>query len=182
VGLASQDHRDQGILGYEFMISNGQSGPYSWWESQQFPNPGSPWAGTHPEAGNGSSPHAWGMANANLVLLDSLVAQRSGGTLIVGRGVPASWTRTGQVIKLANVPVAGGARIGLTITTRGDAVTLTLTGSRLAAAVDFELPVFAGNIARASAGTVDQATGVVTLPATTRTVTVVLRSGVGATA
>jgi hypothetical protein len=176
-GLASHDHRDQGILGYEFMISNGQSGPYSWWESQQFPNPGSPWAGTHPEAGNGSSPHAWGMANANLVLLDSLVAQRSDGTLIVGRGVPASWTRTGQVIKLANVPVAGGGRIGLTITTRGDAVTLALTGSRLTAAVDFELPAFAGNIARSSAGTVDRASGVVALPATARTVTVMLRSG-----
>ena len=67
-GLASADHRDQGILSYEFMISNGQSGPYSWWESQQFPNPGSPWTGTHPEAGNGSSPHAWGIANANMVL------------------------------------------------------------------------------------------------------------------
>ncbi len=58
-GLASARHRDQGILSYQFMISNGQSGPYSWWESQQFPNPGAPWTGTHPEAGNGSSPHAW---------------------------------------------------------------------------------------------------------------------------
>ena len=58
-GLASQDYRDQGILSYQFMISSGQSGPYSWWESQQFPNPGSPWAGVHPENGNGSSPHAW---------------------------------------------------------------------------------------------------------------------------
>jgi hypothetical protein len=175
-GLASRDHRDQGILSYEFMISNGQSGPYSWWESQQFPNPGSPWTGTHPEAGNGSSPHAWGMANANLVLLDSLVAQRSNGTLIVGRGVPASWIQPGKApIKLANVPVAGGKRIGLTITTHGDAVTLTLTGSRLTAGVQFELPAFVGNIVKASAGTVDQAAGVVTLPATARTVTVTLR-------
>ena len=90
-GLASTHYRDQGILSYEFMIANGQSGPYSWWESQQFPNPGSPWAGTHPEAGNGSSPHAWGMANANMVLLDSLAAQRADGSLIVGRGVPGGW-------------------------------------------------------------------------------------------
>jgi hypothetical protein len=56
-------------------------------------------------------------------------------------------------------------------------VTLALTGSRLTAAVDFELPAFAGNIARSSAGTIDRASGVVTLPATARTVTVVLRSG-----
>jgi hypothetical protein len=179
-GLASRAHRDQGILSYQFMIANGQSGPYSWWESQQFPNPGSPWAGTHPEAGNGSSPHAWGMANANLVLLDSLVAQRSNGTLIVGRGVPASWIRAGQApIRLANVPVAGGKRIGLTITTHGDAVTLALTGSRLTAGVQFELPAFVGNIARSSAGTFDPISGVVTLPASARTVTVTLRRAGG---
>ena len=88
VGPGQPNHRDQGILDYEFMIENSQSGPYSWWESQQSPNPGSPWTGTHPESGKGASPHAWGMANANLVLLDSLVAQRADGGLIVGRGVP----------------------------------------------------------------------------------------------
>ena len=32
-GLASQHHRDQGILNYQFMIANSQSGPMSWWES-----------------------------------------------------------------------------------------------------------------------------------------------------
>jgi len=29
-GLASNHYRDQGILGYQFMIANTQSGPYSW--------------------------------------------------------------------------------------------------------------------------------------------------------
>ena len=110
------------------MIANGQSGPYSWWESQQFPNPGSPWTGTHPEAGNGSSPHAWGMANANMVLLDSLAAQRADGSLIVGRGVPDAWVASGQVISLANFPTTDGHHLGLTIRTSGAAVTLTLTG------------------------------------------------------
>jgi hypothetical protein len=103
-GLASAKHRNQGILSYQFMITNGQSGPYSWWESQQFPNPGAPWTGTHPEAGNGSSPHAWGMANTNLVLLDSLVAERADGSLIVGRGVPSAWLGSSQPISLAKVP------------------------------------------------------------------------------
>jgi hypothetical protein len=118
-GLASSDYRDQGILSYQFMVANGQSGPYSWWESQQFPNPGSPWTGTHPEAGNGSSPHAWGMANANMVLLDSLAAQRSDGSLLVGRGVPDSWTSSGQVISLANFPTTDGRHLGLKISTSG---------------------------------------------------------------
>ena len=38
----------------------------------------------------------------------------------------------------------------------------------------FELPAFVNNIATASAGTVDQGTGTVTVPAGTRSVTVVL--------
>ena len=64
-----------GHPGYEFMIAHTQSGPYSWWESASAPSAASPWIGSHPAAGRGSSPHAWGIANANKVLLDSIVAQ-----------------------------------------------------------------------------------------------------------
>jgi hypothetical protein len=177
-GLASNDYRDQGILSYQFMVANGQSGPYSWWESQQFPNPGSPWAGTHPEAGNGASPHAWGMANANMVLLDSLAAQESNGSLIVGRGVPDSWVSSGQVISLANFPTVSGRHSGLSIRTSGQAVTLTVSGDQPAGAVLFQLPAFVGNIASASAGTVNEKTGTVTVPATVHSVTVHLTRAV----
>jgi len=173
-GLAGSDYRSQGILSYQFMIANGQSGPYSWWESQQFPNPGSPWTGTHPEAGNGSSPHAWGMANANMVLLDSLAAQRADGSLVVGRGVPSSWMSAGKLISLANFPTVAGRHLGLAIRSSGSSVTLTLSGQAPAGPVLFQLPAFVGNIAHASAGTVDEKTGTVTLATTVRTVTVQL--------
>ena len=93
-GLASTGHRDQGILGYTFMVTHTQSGPYSWWESASAPSTTSPWIGSHPAGGQGSSPHAWGIANANKVLLDSLAAQKSDGDLVVGRGVPDSWLAT----------------------------------------------------------------------------------------
>ena len=156
------------------MVANGQSGPYSWWESQQFPNPGSPWTGTHPEAGNGSSPHAWGMANANMVLLDSLAAQRSDGSLVVGRGVPDSWVSSGQVISLANFPTTDGRHLGLSIRAHGNVVTLTLTGDQSAGPVLFQLPAFVNNIVHASAGTVNDKTGTVTLGATVTSVTVQL--------
>ena len=178
-GLAGQAYRDQGIVSYEFMVSNGQSGPYSWWESQQFPNPGSPWTRNHPESGNGSSPHAWGIANANMVLLDSLAAQRSDGSLVVGRGIPDSWVRAsgggnGQVVSLADFPTVGGKHAGLTIRASGSTVTLTLSGDQPPGPVLFQLPAFVGNIARASAGTVDDKTGTVTLAPTVRSVTVQL--------
>ena len=38
-GLASVTHRDQGILDYQFMVANSQSGPLSWWESSERPGP-----------------------------------------------------------------------------------------------------------------------------------------------
>src|SRR5260370_41941514 len=69
-GLASNTYRDQAILSYEFMIRNTQSGPYSWWESASAPNSASPWVGRHPGTGQGSSPHAWGMATAHKAPLD----------------------------------------------------------------------------------------------------------------
>ena len=174
-GLASAQHRDQGILSYQFMIANGQSGPYSWWESQQFPNPGSPWVGTHPEAGNGSSPHAWGMANANLVLLASLAAQKADGSLIVGRGVPGSWLTRNQPISVANMPTTDGHHLGLTIRGSGSTITLTLSGHSPAGPVLFQLPAFVNNIANASVGTVNESTGTVTLSPSVRSVSVQLK-------
>jgi hypothetical protein len=59
------------------------------------------------------------MANAKMVLLDSLAALRSDGSLVVGRGVPDSWVQGGQVISLANLPTTDGRQAGLTIRTSG---------------------------------------------------------------
>ncbi len=55
------------------------------------PEPGRA-VGRHPPGGGQRVGAARvGIANANLVLLDSLVAQRADGALIVGRGVPNAW-------------------------------------------------------------------------------------------
>jgi hypothetical protein len=178
-GLASAHHRDQGILSYQFMVDRTQSGPYSWWESASAPTTATPWIGVHPAAGQGSSPHAWGIANANKVLLDSLVAQRADDTLVVGRGVPDAWLAPGQTISVANFPTTNAQRAGVNISSTGDSVTLTLTGSVWSDAVLFQLPVFVGNIATAGAGTIDETTGTVRLPAGARTVTVRLRHAAG---
>jgi hypothetical protein len=188
-GLAAPGaaHRDQGIVDYEFMISHTQSGPYSWWESSSAPA-ASPWVGTHPAAGQGSSPHAWGMAGADKVLLDSLVAQRTDGDLVVGRGVPPSWLRPGTTIAVTNFPTTDGHRAGVTIKSAEgashpgshghpspEALTFTFTGSTPAGHVLLELPSFIDDIAHASAGTVDETAGTVTLSPSVRRLTVFLR-------
>jgi hypothetical protein len=173
-GLAGTQFRDQAIRSYQFMIAHTQAGPLSWWESTGRPTVRSPWVGSHPTAGQGSSPHAWGMANANKALLDSLVAQRADGVLVVGRGVPDAWVADGRRIAVTNFPGLAGARLGVDITTHGDAVTLRITG-RPAGDVLFQLPAFLSDIASVTAGSYDSAAGTVTLPPTAHQVTVVLR-------
>ena len=153
------------------MIANSQSGPYSWWESSSAPSATTPWTGSHPATGQGSSPHAWGIANANMVLLDSIAAQSADGTLIVGRGIPNDWIASGKPIEVTNFPGANGARLSVKITGGDRSVTLTL-GGPAPKAVLFQLPVFVNDIASASTGTVTQKTGTVRLPAGTDTATV----------
>jgi hypothetical protein len=173
-GLASQGHRDQGVLNYEFMLANSQAGPYSWWESSSAPDPASPWVGRHPGSGQGAAPHAWGIAGSNKTLLDSLVAQSVSGSLVVGRGVPPAWLATRRPISVANFPTSGGRRLGLTIDGSGRRITLTLHGTA-SGPVLFELPSFVRNVASTTSGTVDRSAGLVTLAPTVRSVTVTLR-------
>ncbi len=174
-GLASSHHRDQGILDYEFMVHNSQSGPYSFWESSTAPSAGTPWIGRHPAAGQGASPHAWGIAGANKVLLDSLVAQQSDASLLVGRGVPADWLEGRKEIDVTNFPTTGGRRLSLTIRSGDRSVTLALRGQAPEGRVLLQLPSLVDNIASASNGTIDEGTGTVTLDGRTRSVTVGLR-------
>ncbi len=72
----------------------------------------------------------------------------------------------GQVISVANFPTTDGKHIGLTIRSSGAAVKLTLSGDEPSGPVLFQLPALVGNIAHASAGTVDEKAGTVTLPGT----------------
>lgn len=55
--------------------------------------------------------------------------------------------------------------MGASITTTGSTVTLALSGAAPSGGVAFEIPAFVNHIASASAGTVDNANGVVTLSA-----------------
>jgi hypothetical protein len=174
-GLASVRHRDQGILGYEFMINDDQSGPFSWWESSSAPSSADPWTGTHPAAGQGSAPHAWAISEANKVLLDSLVAQRADGTLVVGRGVPPQWLRRRAPISVTNFPTLDNHRLGLEISSRGLSIRLALSGQSPSGPVLFQLPSFVDDIATTSSGRVNESTGTVTLSSHTRSVTVELR-------
>ncbi len=162
------------------MIANTQSGPYSWWESSSAP-PGhaTAWAGIHPASGQGAAPHAWGMANANMALLDAVATQQSNGDLIVGRGVPARWLAAGHPFGLTNFPGLDGQRLGLRISATATSLTLTMSGAPESGAILLEVPGLTHNVKSASVGTVDEATGVVQVPGSARTVTVKLDHRIG---
>ena len=86
----------------------------------QAPDPASPWVGSHPTAGAGASPHAWGAADANLVLLDSLIAERGDGALIIGRGSAKSrGLATATPSRWPTCRSPAEHRMGLNITTTG---------------------------------------------------------------
>ncbi|MGW6201993.1 hypothetical protein ACWF0M_37965 [Kribbella sp. NPDC055110] len=83
----------------------------------------------HARVGGGSNQHMWGRSTATKVLFDSLIVEKSDGTVIIGRGVPDVWIRTRQEVGLTRDPVSNGGRLGYQVTTAGKAVTLQLTGN-----------------------------------------------------
>jgi hypothetical protein len=174
-GLRSNRYRSEGIYDYQFMISNAMSGPYSWWEGIKDPG-ATPWEGTHPNTGSGSCPHMWGQSVATKVLVDSLMAEKSDGKVIVGRGIPNEWVTNGKVIELSNYPIKDNKRMGVKIEGLSSAVRLTLTGNAPAGDILFNLPVFAGNISSATAGSIDNTAGLVTIPSGTTSVTVYINN------
>ncbi|GCE11621.1 hypothetical protein [Tengunoibacter tsumagoiensis] len=182
VGAASEGlrgnglYRPEAIRVYKFMIDENMDGPYSWWESNGVGITSSPWKGNHPSDGQGSAPHAWGIAQMNKALLDSFIAQRTDGTVLVGRGVPEEWMKRGQVIDISNYPILDNHRMGMHITMGNDGktVTLTLSGDTPTNNVIFNLPGFRSNLASTTSGSMDNNEGAVTIPPSTATVTVTL--------
>jgi hypothetical protein len=116
------------------------------------------------------------MSQANGVLLASLVAQRTDGVLVVGRGVPVQWLGADPPISVTNFPTTDGRRLSLRISSSGRSVSLTLRGQPPSGPVLFQLPQFIDNVATTSAGRVDEGTGTVTLSPASRSVTVQLRA------
>jgi hypothetical protein len=102
------------------------------------------------------------------------VVQRSDGSLIIGRGVPDAWVRTGKKISVTNFPSVDGHRLGITISIHGQAVSLTLTGDKPTGKVLFQLPAFVRNLDGAGRGIFNDRTGTVTLAPNARHITVKL--------
>ena len=179
--LRGEEYRGLGIKAYLWMIENSMSGPYSWWENVHYPgdsrDPATSWNWSTPHigGGGGSCPHMWGQANNTKVLIDSLMSEKVDSTRIIGRGVPKEWIASGEEIAADNFPVAGGKRMGFSITAADNVVTLHLTGDT-SAPVSLELPSLVKNIASVEGGlSFDNEKGAVSVPAGTAVVKITLK-------
>jgi hypothetical protein len=172
--LRGEQYRDAGIKGYQFMINEAMSSPFGWWEGVDYQSSESPWDIDHAKGGGGSNQHIWGQSTASKVLFDSLIAEKSNGSVIVGRGIPSEWIVNGKQIEIENYPVNKGKRIGYNITTTGNKVTVTITGDNSGTPISLELIPFKNNILNAGGLSFNNAKGTVSVPAGTKTVTVTM--------
>ncbi len=175
--LAGEEFRTYGIEAYLWLINNCMSCPYGTWEGISGATSNSLWNRTCSGGGGGSSQHMWGQSMNTKVLLDSFLAEKADGTVIIGRGLPVSFNADGETVTISNWLADNGKRIGFTMTTTGKEVTVTLTGDDLAYTASLELPALVGNIASVSGDlSFDNATGTILLPAGTKSVTITMQN------
>lgn len=177
--LRGEEYRDAGIKAYQFMIQNSMSGPFGWWEGIDYQSEDSPWDVAHAKGGGGSCQHMWGQSTASKVLIDALIAEKINDKIIIGRGVPKEWITANQTFSVSNHVVEQGKKVGyaVQISPDGKDVTITFTGDQTTIPFSVELINFKNNIASISEGfEFDQESGIVTVPAGTKSVTVTLKS------
>ncbi len=173
--LRGERYRSEGIYAYKMMIESAMTGPFSWWEGILNPKNTS-WEGVHPKYGNGASPHMWGQSVCTKVLIDSLIAEKIDGKVIIGRGIPEEWIGNSQVIELNNYSISGNRRMGVRIQGYPDRVVITFTGDSPVNEILIDLPVFLTRLKGATTGNVDFQSGRVTVSPDTKSVTVYLAS------
>lgn len=160
-GLRGTKFRSEGIYAYQAMISFGQCGPYSFWESEGKPEKGK-WKGLHPVSGDGSCPHMWGQNMASKVLLESLLAQKYDGSLIIGRGILEEWLYKGKKIAVSNFPISNNKRFTYTMESlEGDILQFEFSYENFDGDIIIDLPCFKDNIEYVSEGGIDDLSRVI---------------------
>ncbi|PWM45151.1 MAG: carbohydrate-binding protein [Clostridiales bacterium] len=158
--LRGEQYRDCGIKAYQFMLDNTQSSPFGWWEGIPTNTGCESVEGMNIVYGTGSCPHMWGQSLCTKVLLESLITEKSDGTVIIGRGIPAEWIN--EEIEVDNYPVKSG-RLGFNLSLTDKTLTLTLSGNIPNEGVSLELSALKNNIKTASCQ-YNNETGIVTVP------------------
>jgi hypothetical protein len=172
--LYSEKYRTETMKNVEFQLNN-QCAPYQW--SEAFETKGrDQWVGMYVPRGQGGygGYEAWGASFTKQALLQACVSVKTDGTIIIGRGIPESWLRPGDVTEWANVFINDNRKINFKITGGKAEVTLQITGDTPNGPVIFNVPALKNNIAFVSSGKADNSAGTVTLQPSEKSVTVKL--------
>lgn len=165
-GLLSKNFRQEPIKAYQFLLNNGQSAPYGFWEMFHAADSSNPWDGRHPAETDdwGACPHMWAQAGATQALLDALVAEFYDGKIIIGRGYLNEWCGKGEVTEIKNFPISHNGRLNIRIEfVDADLVSVDISGSTPAGNILLNMPVLVNNIESATSGTIDNKQGIITL-------------------
>jgi hypothetical protein len=171
--LYSDIYRTEVVKNLEFQLEN-QCAPFNWSEAFEYKGRGA-WVGMYVPPVSYGNLDSWGASFTKQALLQVCASVKVDGTVILGRGIPDYWLEPGSVVEWANVNVNAGRRISFRITADRSIVELRIWGDMRTGEVHFNLPVFKENIASASAGTINQKEGIVSLSPTTNAVSVILR-------
>lgn len=169
--LFSDTYRTESMKNVEFLYDN-QCAPFQW--SEAFEDKGrDQWVGMYLPQESYGNYESWGASFTKQAILQACASVSVDGTVILGRGVPDSWLKPGDVIEWANINVNDNRLLDFTITSSGSQLSLELRGDEPLGPVLLDLPALAGNVASVSAGTILD-DGVVRLEPGERRVTVTL--------
>ena len=142
--LFSDTYRTEVMRNLQFLLDN-QNAPYQWGESFFRPERDNDWP--RPAA----DLETWGLSFTKEALLESCCSVKIDGTVIIGRGVPETWLRDGDVVEWKNICVNGGRKLDFSIGANGKWVTLKLSGVRPAGKVILDIPALKENIGQVEA-------------------------------
>ncbi|MEI6579077.1 MAG: hypothetical protein WCN92_06380 [Eubacteriales bacterium] len=126
--LRAEKYRDIGIKAYQYMIENTQSAPLAWWEmAVNYKHKNILTTKVITDAW-GSIPNSWSVANCNKVLVNSLIAEKHDGTVIVGRGIPREWLKGFNHIAVTNYPTGKGP-VSYNMNIDNDKIEIEFTGN-----------------------------------------------------
>ncbi len=115
-------------------------------------------------------------ANDPAAAILSLALEREDGTLIIGRGAPLSLLSSNESVTVNNFVLSSGNTISVTVKASKKNIDVTLSGA-LSTPFQIEFPVLCDNLEYSSAG-FDSASGVVTAPEGTSSVSIRLNETV----
>ena len=150
--LFSDRYRREAIKSVEFLYEN-QCAPFIW--SEAFEKRGADqWAGMYLPQESYGNYEGWGSSFVKQAILQACVSVKTDGTVILGRGIPETWTEDGDVIAWEHVNVNDMRIINFSIGRSGDEIILKIDGDLPLGPVILDLAIFSVKTPITDKGTV----------------------------